>query len=276
MKAEMRILATLLVLFCLHGGVAAEGMNQYDLMFHPVTQGGGHQHGQPPGRSSGKLYMLMNGADSEMRMWKPDGSIIEMTVAGDHFNLPKTGVDNYHAVGVERHSQNLREFYIRYIYRRGKPSGHSPAEILAINKSDLEIFPDPLPREHRDYQSGETWPFIVRFRGEPLSGAEVVLSTFYGGISTAVSDKEGRVLLHLPDDFPDMVEGERDERKADFAVTAEHQDGDNRYRSHLGAEYEPNPRHWQSRPLGFLVIGIGMLAGGFLGRVRRRESKGKL
>ena len=146
--------------------------------------------------------------------------------------------------------------------------------MLAINKNELEIVPDPLPREHRDYQSGETWPFIVRFRGEPLADTEVVLTTFHGGASSGTTDKRGRILLHLPDDFPDMVEGERDERKADFAVTVEHQDGEILYRSHLGAEYEPNPRHWRSTPLGFLVIGIGMVAGVFLGRVRERDSKG--
>ena len=91
-----------LLFFALHGAAfSAAGMHAQDLMFHPMDQGGGHQHGQPSGGRRGKLYMLMNGEDSTMKMWKPDGTPVDVDFSGDHFYLPKSGVDNYHAVGVE-------------------------------------------------------------------------------------------------------------------------------------------------------------------------------
>ena len=274
MAIKAGIISGFILFAVLYGTAPAAGLLDGELMFHPMNQGGGgHQHGQSSGRPGGKAYMLMNGKNSIMRMWKPDGEPVTIKISGDYFDLPKTGVDNYHAVVVDRKLEGVQDSYVRYIYRRGKPAGHSPAELLAISKSTLEVVPDPLPREHQRYQSGETWPFMVRFKGEPLANVEVALKTAHGNGSDAVSDKEGRVRLHIPDDFFDVVEWERDKRRADFAVTVEHQDGAMRYRSHLGAQYELNPMHWRSTTLGVLVIGIGMLAGAFLGRVRGRDSR---
>lgn len=48
--------------------------------------------------------------------------------------------------------------------------GPAPTAMLQSPKGELEIVPQPLPREHWRYRSGETWAFLVRFNGRPLPG----------------------------------------------------------------------------------------------------------
>ena len=40
--------------------------------------------------------------------------------------------------------------------------GPNPRSMLLEQKSDLEIIPLKLPREHADYRATESWPFLVR------------------------------------------------------------------------------------------------------------------
>jgi len=47
------------------------------------------------------------------------------------------------------------------------------------------------------------------------------------------------------------------------------------YQTLLSAEYRVNPSHWQSFGLGATVTGIGMLAGLFIGRIGRTDSRRK-
>ena len=47
--------------------------------------------------------------------------------------------------------------------------GPAPSEWLARVRSELEIVPDPLPREHAHYRESEKWRFIVRYAGQPLA-----------------------------------------------------------------------------------------------------------
>ena len=173
---------------------------------------------------------------SAVTVWQPDLVTRKVDAQHGHVVIPKSGMDNYHAVVAEKDSGKVKQAIIRYEYQRGKPSGHSTTELTAIQKTDFEIVPDPVPREHRHYQSGETWSFI-------------------------------------PDDFPNVQAGERDERSAAFDVTAEYVTAGITYKTRLNSEYRVNPAHWKSLMLGMLVAGIGMVAGGFIGRAGLTKKK---
>lgn len=157
----------------------------------------------------------------------------------------------------------------------GKPSGHSTSELTAAEKTAFEIVPDPVPREHQHYLSDQTWNFSLRFKGTPAVGIPVTLTASHGTKVDSISDSRGRVSLHIPDDFPGLKAGERDRRTAEFGISAELTDAEVTYQTLLSAEYRVNPSHWQSFGLGATVTGIGMLAGLFIGRIGRTDSRRK-
>lgn len=211
-------------------------------------------------------FMLENTEGASIRYWKPDLTIVKLEPKHGVLTLPPSTMDGFHAIVVERTWGDSEEVLLRYLDRRGKPSGHSPRELLAAPKSRFEIVPDPLPREHRRYQSGETWGFVLRFDGQPVRDTTVTLTTDHGHTRQQVSDKRGRVMLDLPDDFPGVTEGIRDNRSASFRVSAEYHDQGMNYLTVLDADYRINPDHWHSSGWGFAFAGFGLVAGGLFGR----------
>lgn len=237
----------------------------------PEQTAGQHQ----PHRRGPKKIALADSEGAVAGLWKPDLTTLPLTVEHGSITLPRTGVDNYHAVVVEKDRGHLKEVLIRYGYLRGKPSGHSTSELTAAEKTTFEIVPDPVPREHQHYRSGQLWNFLLRFKGTPAAGIPVTLETSHGNRVNTVSDSEGKVSLHIPDDFPGLKEGERDRRTAAFGISAEMKDTGILYQTLLSAEYRVNPGHWQSSGLGVAVTGFGLLAGVFLGRIGLTETKRK-
>ena len=237
----------------------------------PEQAGGQHQqHRRGP-----KKITLADSEGAVARLWKPDLTTLPLTVEHGSITLPRTGVDNYHAVVVEKDRGHMKEVLIRYQYMHGKPSGHSTSELTAAEKTPFEIVPDPVPREHQHYRSDQLWNFLLRFKSTPAAGVPVILETSNGSRVNGVSDGDGRVSLQIPDDFPDLEEGERDRRSAEFSIRAEKKDAGILYRTLLSAEYRVNPSHWQSAGLGVVFAGFGMLAGVLLGRIRPVERKRK-
>lgn len=229
-----------------------------------------HQH-----RRGAKKLAVGNTEGATITFWKPDLTTQALQATAGQITLPSTGIDSYHAVVVERDLGDSVESLIRYEYLRGRPSKRSPAELASTNKTRFEIVPDPIPREHYHYHSNQTWSFILRLDGQPVANTKVTLQTDHGSLVEGVTDQTGRVSLLIPDDFPDMQAGERDERSADFIVKAETQANDIRYQTELSADYRINPAHWQSFGWGITVVGIGFLVGGFIGRVNNKKNKRK-
>jgi len=230
---------------------------------------------QQPPRRGPKKFMLANSEGAVIRLWKPDLTSLPLTVEQGSITLPRTGVDNYHAVIVEKDWGYLKEALIRYEYMHGKPSGHSTSELTAVEKTAFEIVPDPVTREHQHYHSDQSWNFFLRFKGTPAADIPVTLQTSHGSRVNTVSDSEGKISLHIPDDFPDIKKGERDRRTAEFSISAEVTDAEVTYQTVLNAEYRVNPSHWQSLGMGVAVTGFGMLAGAFIGRIGRSEPRRK-
>jgi hypothetical protein len=227
------------------------------------------------GHRSEKRIFLANGDGARITLWKPDLSTEALTLEHGSVAMPKTGMDNYHAIVAEKDWGDHKEAVIRYEYRHGRPSKQSPSKLAAQQKTEFEIVPDPIPREHYRYHSQQHWGFLIRFNGQPVSDREVRLKTSNGTQLSAISDRDGRVAFRIPDDFPDLIEGERDKRLSQFTASSEYLQGGKRFTTQLNADYRINPSHWQSTRWGLLVIGIGFITGGFIGRVNNKGGKVK-
>ncbi|MCU7858955.1 MAG: DUF4198 domain-containing protein, partial [Candidatus Thiodiazotropha sp. (ex Lucinoma kastoroae)] len=169
-----------------------------------------------------KKIALENGEGATITLWKPDLSTQPIALEHGTVTIPKTGTDNYHAVVAEKDWGNHKEVIIRYEYMFGRPSKQSPSKLAAAEKSAFEIVPNPIPREHYRYHSQQTWGFIVRLHGKPVPDLEVTLQTSYGSQDSTISDHNGYVEFQIPDDFPDLVEGERDKRSAQFTISSKY------------------------------------------------------
>ncbi|MES9839104.1 MAG: hypothetical protein ABW134_00995 [Candidatus Thiodiazotropha endolucinida] len=220
-----------------------------------------------------KRIVLENGDGAIITLWKPDLSTQQLTPDHNVVTILMTGIDNYHAIVAEKDWGDHKEAVIRYEYRFGRPRKQSPSQLVAKQKTEFERVPDPIPREHYRYHSLQSWNYLVRFNGRPVNDLEVVLNTANGTQLSSTTDSHGRVSFQIPDDFPDVIEGERDKRLGQFTVSSDFLQGGRRYTTQLNAEYRVNPAHWQSTRLGLLVVGIGFIAGGFLGRVKRSGGK---
>jgi hypothetical protein len=219
-------------------------------------------------RRQPKRLMLMFGEGAVARLWKPDLTSELLEIERGSIALPSTGFGNYHALVVEQDWGTSKDYLIRYEYMRGRESDFSPSKLANSEKAPLEIIPDPIPREHYRYLSDSQWDFLVRYKGDALADLPVVLETEFGSRLEGRTDAEGRVSFQLPDDFPEVKPGRRNNSPAELWLTARHDDGEIRYQTRLSAPYHVNPAHWQSTELAAGVLAIGLLAGGFIGRVR--------
>lgn len=221
-----------------------------------------HSHRGP------KQLMLENADGASITLWKPDLSTQPLSLKHGAVKIPNTGMNNYHALVVEKDWGNGKETMIRYEYLHGPPSKQSPSRLAAAVKTDFEIVPAPIPREHYRYQSNQRWAFMLRLHGRPLADQPLTLETEHGTRLQAVTDNQGLASFRLPDDFPDIVPGERDERRAEFSVSATAETNGRRYETTLTSSYRVDPAHWQSSPMGWAVVGLGFIAGGLIGRKR--------
>jgi hypothetical protein len=221
-----------------------------------------------------KTYYIDNLDGATITYIKPDLSTQLISSEMDTVTLPVTGIDNYHALVVQKDWGDHKEVIIRYQYMFGRPSKQSPVRLTDAEKSEFEIAPDPLPREHYQYHGEQEWDFKARYHGEPVSNLPLTLTTTNGSQLTLNTDQQGRVSFLIPGDFPDLTEGERNRQTAQFTISGEYQQNHTTYTTQLVAEYRVNPSHWQSTELGLVVLGIGFIAGGFLGQnLKKRDKK---
>jgi hypothetical protein len=106
--------------------------------------------------------------------------------------------------------------------------GPSPTHLLMREKSELEILPQPLPREHANYRENETARFLVRLNGAPLANAPVTFQTDSGTKATYVSDTAGIVNVTFPADLPTESGGHGGHHgggpRGGFVLAVEHSD----------------------------------------------------
>lgn len=196
----------------------------------------------------------------------PDGARLQSAA-------PRIG--NYHWVVARQESgDEVRVASTAWYFSN---PGAAPTDLLRQVRHELEIVPDPLPREHSGYRESEKWRFLVRLRGQPLAGQPVTLETEFGGRATAVTDAGGRATLVFPRDIRPPAQGTGPEghgpRRARFVVAAEREDGGKRYLTAFNFTYGPDADRNRSLGWGVAFGMLGMAAATPLLR-RRKDGQG--
>ncbi len=226
----------------------------------------GHGHG---GHNHGPQHRLVDAEEANVELWLPTLEKRPVEIGeGGKANLRPTGMDYYHALVARRGNETA----VRYLAMRGRASGESPSKLIGATKADLEIVPEPYPREHQRYYGGRSAAFRVTYRGEPVAGQTVALETQKGMRLFANTDASGRIAFELPPEVGKVEPGRRTNPPTEFVVSTAR--GEHRFA--LTSEYHVNPRHWQSGQAGAWSGLAGFVAGlALLGWTRRARSGGK-
>lgn len=146
----------------------------------------------------------------------------------------------------------------------GNP-GDSPKDLLKEAKHELEIVPDPLPREHGSYRESEKWRFLVRFEGRPLPNQPLTLETEFGSRSTFLTDAAGVATVLFPRDFRPPEKTRTDAaghgpRRAKFVMSTEKATEARRYLTAFNLAYGQDGDRDRSLGWGAAFGLVGMLA----------------
>lgn len=160
----------------------------------------------------------------------------------------------------------------------GERGGMNPTAMFNQVKHELEIVPQPYPREHSRYRANEDWQFAVRFKGQPLAGKNIVLETSNGSQSEFMTDAAGLVQVHVPDDFKTETEQSKGEshgmrRGADFVLAVSHTDGGLNYLTAFNSNYGEDAYANRSLVMGLGFMLVGMLGAAALLRTRKTNNE---
>jgi hypothetical protein len=204
--------------------------------------------------------------------FKSDRQEWDIPAREDRFALQSAGVGNYHWLQArEETPESVKVASTAHYFSNPGPA---PTAMLARPKSELEIVPDPLPREHNQYRENQEWAFTLRFRDQPLAGATLLFASSAGSRTSFVSDAAGRALVRFPTDVaPDERQGHHGGGASNrFVLAVEHRADDRHYLTAFNYRYDEDAYARRS-----LVWGGGFLAlGGLLGLpliVRRKENR---
>lgn len=146
--------------------------------------------------------------------------------------------------------------------------GPAPRELLATPKNELELVPVKLPREHGQFQAGESWAFQVRYQGRPLAAAAVRFEDSVGEKLAWSTDDNGIARVAFPpwrdEQAWDGGHGQHGGRPPErgFVLAVEHQDGAAHYLTAFNHVYAPDGFWHKSvtAGLGFVLLGMGVAA----------------
>ena len=197
----------------------------------------------------------------------PEGTQIEAVT-------PKIG--NYHWVSAREEAEG-KVTVASTAYQFGNP-GAAPTKLLLTPKYELEIIPQPLPREHGSYRESEKWQFLLRFNGQPLANKELKLETEFGTRTTFVSDAKGVVTVLFPLDFKPADHAKAhdqhmDPRKGKFVLAAEHDEGGKHYLTAFNYAYSPDATTGKNLMAGAGFGVFGMLLAAPLLRRKKADNK---
>lgn len=197
----------------------------------------------------------------------PEGTRIEAVT-------PKIG--NYHWVSAREEAEGKVTVASTAAYF-GNP-GAAPTALLLKQKSELEIIPQPLPREHGSYRESDKWQFLLRFNGQPLANKELKLETEFGTKTAFTSDAKGLVTVLFPLDFKpaDPAKGHDQHmgpRKGKFVLVAEHDEGGKHYLTAFNYAYAPDATTGKNLMAGAGFGVFGMLLAVPLLRRKKADNK---
>lgn len=166
------------------------------------------------------------------------------------------------------------------VYYFGERGAKNPTEMFMQQKNELEIIPQPYPREHSRYRANEDWKFLVRFNGQPLANRKVNLETSNGSKSELLTDAQGVLNLHVPNDFKPVEEKKAEgghnhgvRRGADFVLAVEHTEGVKTYLTAFNGSYGTDAFDNRNLAMGLGFTLLGMLGAVPLLRQRKDEQK---
>ncbi len=266
-------------------------------------QAGGHEHHHPGAEGRGRdwtAYPLitpaMGGGDrnvatlrvrnlqaSALEVFGPAGPAgqrhrsVPLAPEGARIEATAPNVGNYHWVTTrEEADDHVTVGSTAYFFANPGPA---PTGLLLERKNELEIIPQPLPREHGAYRESEKWRFLLRFNGQPLANQEVKMETESGTRTHFISDADGMFTVLFPRDFAPAegaAEGHHGPRRAKFVLAAEHQDQGRRYLTAFNYTYSPDGDSGRNlwAGAGFGLFGM-LLAAPLLRRKTAVERKGE-
>jgi hypothetical protein len=178
---------------------AARGWTSYPLIVRAMTKGMNE-------RNAPVMMVTKNFQPGKRSAYAPSGDAprdLTMTLAGAQLEpLPKVG--NYYWL-TAREEQGDKIIVASTSYYFTSP-GPAPTKMLLAQKHELELIPQPLPREHGRYRENEDWKFLLRYNGQPLPNQMVNLETQNGSKASFVSDAQGVAFVHFPADFKQATE----------------------------------------------------------------------
>jgi hypothetical protein len=201
---------------------------------------------------------------------------LPIEMGGARFDRKAKG--GFHILTVREEQANLVRV-ASAVYYNGERGANNPTAMFMQQKSELEIIPQPYPREHSRYRAGEVWKFLVRFNGSPLPGQKVYLETSNGSMAEFLTDAQGVFTLRVPDDFKAEEEskgagGHNHGRPgAEFVLATEHEAEGKSYLTAFNSSYGKNAYDQRSLALGLGFTLLGMLGAAPLLRKRKTAKK---
>ena len=231
----------------------------------------------PRGERASAQLRLQGMATSALTVFAPAGPADQLKVdypvgaEGARIEPGESKTGNYHWVIAREESADVVKVASTAWYF-GNP-GDSPKALLKIVKHELEIVPDPLPREHGRYRESEKWRFQARFNGQPLAGQPLLLETEFGSRASFVTDASGVATVLFPRDFKPTQEGGEHaghgRRYGKFVLSAEKEADGRRYLTAFNLSYGEDGDRNRSLGWGAAFGLVGMLAAAPL--LRRRN-----
>lgn len=196
---------------------------------------------------------------------------VPVSAEGADIAAPKAG--NYHWVAAR--SETEQEVRVASTVWHFSNPGPAPTEMLADYKHELEILPQPLPREHGSYRESEKWRFLVRYQGQPLAMQPVLLETEAGSRIAARTDAEGVASIVFPRDQQPAAgaghDGHSVRSSSRFVLSTRVEDHGRRFQTAFNGSYGLDPDRERNLAWGAAFGLLGMIAATPL--LRRRPVK---
>lgn len=165
------------------------------------------------------------------------------------------------------------------VYYFGERGAKNPTAMFMQQKNELEIIPQPHPREHSRYRANENWRFLVRFNGQPLPNHKVILQTSNGSKVELSSDAQGMLQVQIPDDFKPIKEEDTGHnhgmmrRGAELVLATERVESGKTYLTAFNTSYGPDAYEGRSLAMGIGFMLLGMAGAAPLLRQRKQAKK---
>ena len=198
-----------------------------------------------------------------------------LDMAGARLDKPESGGFHWLAAREEQGDKVKVASTVYFFSDRG---AQNPTALFMQPKHELQIIPQPYPREHSRYRANEDWKFLVHFNGKPLANQWVRLETQNGTKADWVSDAQGVVTVSIPDDFKKVAQQkaagshEHGRRSADFVLAVEHVEGGKSYLTAFNGSYGADAFDQRSLAMGLGFTLLGMIGAAPLLRQRKKQA----